>query len=303
VSLGFARTITPTFGAELLPDPGLEGTYTSGLVTTNGMVKSGSPVVAQSSDVHGGAKAQEFTPVANSNLIWLSPIPASVTGFKRFTEWYKRTAGASGKIEVQSFGIGGSGCTYRPKLTSATWAQIEIISRDNSASSFQGVAINRDASVFDTVIVDDLSLTKLTLSTALATRKTIAAAGAIVKASVTLSASYQGGVITNADSLSNPKYFVLGYVDANPTTSTVGAVFCTLDQVVNDVWTRLIHAVVTYVAGAPVEVRNSGNTYQLFYNGAQVGTDQTITDATLRAGTLAAQFATSPQVVFADFVA
>ena len=290
----FARTITPTWGAELLTDPGLEGTYTAGLCA--GFTKAGSPTVAQSADVHGGSKAQEFTPVANGNGIYYASL-TSVSGFQRVSQWSKRTAGASGKNNIQLVTTFGT-IKYVPGQTWADWTETEIIARTGGASTLY-VAINRDASVFDTVIVDDVSHKKLVLASALAT-PTQHAADAIVRAGVTAPVPYQGGVAMNLNSATSPTYGVLAYVDANP-LGTVGTVAATLDQIVNNVFTRLIHAVVTYVAGASIEVRNTGTTYQLWYNGVQIGTDQTISDATIRAGTIAAQFATSPNVIFASY--
>ncbi|MFZ2992515.1 MAG: hypothetical protein WA061_02255 [Microgenomates group bacterium] len=290
----FARTISPTWGSELLSDPGLEGIYTAGLCA--GFSKGGSPTVSQSADVHGGAKAQEFTAVANSNGIHYGSL-ASVVGFEKISAWSKRTAGASGKTNIQHITTFGT----IKQIFSITWAdytQIELVARNNGASDLYP-CINRDASVFDTVIVDDISHKKLTLSTALATPKTHDS-DAIVRAGVTVPVCYQGGVAMNLNSLSTPTYGVLAYVDGNP-LGTVGTYAATLDQIINNVWTRLVHAVITYVAGASIEVRNVGNTYQLWYNGAQIGADQTISDATIRAGTIATQFATSPNVIFASY--
>jgi hypothetical protein len=59
-------------------------------------------------------------------------------------------------------------------------------------------------------------------------------------------------------------------------------------------YTELISTAVAYSAGAFVEVRRLAgtDTYQLFYNGSQVGTDQTISDAAISAATLHGYFNT-----------
>src|SRR3990167_3969201 len=62
-----AAVNTPTQGAEMFTDPGLEGNYTAGL--NDNLTKIGSPIVSQSADVHGGSKAQEFTGVAANDRI------------------------------------------------------------------------------------------------------------------------------------------------------------------------------------------------------------------------------------------
>jgi hypothetical protein len=77
------------------------------------------------------------------------------------------------------------------------------------------------------------------------------------------------GVCLNLDDEDNPQNLVVGYHDR---------LLAGLYKCVGGVWTSLIKTFVTYVDGAAIEVRKSGTTYQLFYNGTQVGTNQTIAD-------------------------
>ena len=85
---------TPTLGpTELLTDPGLEATYTAGKCDT--LTKGGSPTLAESADVHGGSKAQEFTAtIVNDRLNF--PVVAGVAGqWYKGSLWGKRSAGTS----------------------------------------------------------------------------------------------------------------------------------------------------------------------------------------------------------------
>lgn len=62
---------------------------------------------------------------------------------------------------------------------------------------------------------------------------------------------------------------------------------------INGTITQLIDAAATYSAGALLEIRKTASdTYQAWYNGSQIGTDQTVTDATLNAGTRHGIFST-----------
>lgn len=86
--------------------------------------------------------------------------------------------------------------------------------------------------------------------------------------------------ITLCDSLTNP----LSYLSLVYTIDTAGAALLGLTKYVNDARTALIAATaITFVANAPCELRRlpSTNTFQVWYNGVQVGTDQTVSDAAI----------------------
>lgn len=66
--------------------------------------------------------------------------------------------------------------------------------------------------------------------------------------------------------------------------------------------TTLIDAVATYVAGAEIRVIAQGNAFRLFYNGAAVGSEQTIADASLNANGYAGLRTTDTGNTFDDLV-
>jgi hypothetical protein len=93
----------------------------------------------------------------------------------------------------------------------------------------------------------------------------------------------RAGVVCNLDSASSPANFVLA---SHSGTNAI------LEKCVAGTYTTLISITATYVAGAFVEVRRIAgtNTWQLWYNGVQRGTDQTISDAGIVSNTLHGYF-------------
>ena len=67
-----------------------------------------------------------------------------------------------------------------------------------------------------------------------------------------------------------------------------------LEKVVGTTRTNLVSQTVTYVAGATVQIRRliNSNTFQLWYNGVQVGVDQTVSDAEIIGNTYFGLFST-----------
>jgi hypothetical protein len=123
--------------------------------------------------------------------------------------------------------------------------------------------------------LDNVSCLPIKLSTMCMVRKFAASQGTI-KATTTNPNHYQhAGVVGWLDNPSNP----LNLLIATNTKTTAS-----LYKYVNGVGTTLIVDVaITYSAGAYLEIRRlaASNTFQLWYNGSQVSTDKTITDATI----------------------
>lgn len=98
------------------------------------------------------------------------------------------------------------------------------------------------------------------------------AANVIVKGAWTIVAGYQAGVVARMSS--NGANYLLAYY-IQPAS---GAGTCVLIKKVGATTTQLVSASAAYAAGANVEIRTNGSTVQLFYNNAQVGTNQTVND-------------------------
>lgn len=291
----FVTSITPTLGAELLADPGLEGTYTAGKVAA--LTKDGSPTLAQSADVHGGAKAQEYTGAATSDGLRYI-FTAAANTFYRCSVWGKRTAGENSLTRLNTFQSGASVAVRSQMWTDATYVQKIITPLAISAGSFSFYGVFESAgAAHDTIIIDDFSVKAISLPSCFRSFRTADALTTIVKAKVSSISGNMIGVAANVDSSSNPLNFVLALVLVE--TAVARAL---LYQCSNGVFTLKQNTVITYAADAQVEIRHTASTtYQIWYNGVQVGTDQTISDAAINTNTLYAQFSVYEGNTFSSF--
>ncbi|TXH48065.1 MAG: hypothetical protein E6Q97_25695 [Desulfurellales bacterium] len=88
-------------------------------------------------------------------------------------------------------------------------------------------------------------------------------------ADLTVVSGTQAGLALNWDSSSSPANGVIAYIDGDKVK---------LEKCVAGVWTTVITAPVTYSANARLSVSKTGTQYQLHYNGAPVGSANTISD-------------------------
>jgi len=271
---------TPTVGSNLLTDPGLEAAYTAGKCNT--LTATGSPTVAESADVHGGSKAQEFTAVAFNNQLNYPTVTGIAGAWYRFSAWAKRTAGTGTDTRTKHFQTGSlpAASMFTP-ITSATYAKktLGFISTTTN-SIFCYPANEQGSSAFDTVIVDDGTLERLTYSTLFSMITTPVSRLATVKiqpdtfADATITA-----VVHWADASASPTTYLLAWSAFYNTETTiqVGLIKC-----VAGTYTALIApTAITPVADAWLEIRAVDNdTVGLYYNNIQRGTNQDVTDVT-----------------------
>jgi hypothetical protein len=130
------------------------------------------------------------------------------------------------------------------------------------------------------LIIDNLSLKQVATADMFAAPPTAAqfTGDLVVRGAVTNDGTlqnYSTGVFCCLDSMSNPQNYVYAVVDK---LSNLDA---KLVKVVNGTPTVLIAADIAYVAGGLITIERVGNVFQLWYNGVQVGTNQTISDATI----------------------
>lgn len=274
---------TPTLGAELLTDPGLEATYTAGLCDT--LTKAGGPTLAQSADVHGGSKAQEFTAAAGGNsLNWANATPTAHTWYQ-FSLWCKRTAGTQTGTLMQINQTGGipNAAPSSQDIISATYKQyaVSILSPTTAAINPRALFQNGGAP-FDTIIIDDGSLKPITTASPFAT---VPATQADVVIKIMPPGTYAGfadacwmGIMLRMDSATAPTNYIMASIRPRQAGTTLGV--ANLIKRVGATYTTLISdSIITIAASAWLEVRASGSTISLWYNGTQVGTDQTVSDA------------------------
>jgi hypothetical protein len=150
------------------------------------------------------------------------------------------------------------------------------------ATAAGGYNLIRSAATSASLYFDDASLKALTLASLFASINSDQN-DVRVQAEATLTINTQAGVVVNLDSAVAPANFVIGFHNG---------VSAKLVKCVAGIYTELITAVAAYGAGRVVQVRKSGTTYQLYYNGVQIGADQTINDAGIINNTIHGLFST-----------
>lgn len=198
---------TPSLGAELLTDPGLEANYTAGKCDT--LTKGGSPTLAESADVHGGSKAQQFTAAAfNDRLNW--PTVAGIAGaWYLYSVWSKRTAGTSrtGSNFFQTGALPAAAAGNDITTASYTQQKLSFISTTTNLM-FCYPTQEAGSSGFSTVIADDGSLKRLTYADVFALINAQASDIVVKVKPSTIADGSISGVIARASSVSDRKSVV-----------------------------------------------------------------------------------------------
>ncbi len=279
--VGNAAVNTPTLGSELLTDPGLEANYTAGKCDT--LTLNGSPAsITQSADVHGGSKAQQMQAAAfNNRLNW--PTAAGVVGqWYLYSVWTKRLSGSNNGTRIELFQTGMLPVnTITVPINDAAYTQKKISGLSTSTNAlFRYPAIEVDGSApFSSVVVDDGSCKAITFSSLFAMRPLSSTNGVVKIKFTTVDDTYFGSV-ARADTQTSPDDFIMALLKRHPTYAATGLIEVYLMKKVNNTYSTppLISSSVTEVAGAWFELRFSGSTVSMWYNGVQVGTNQTISD-------------------------
>lgn len=280
---------TPTLGAELLTDPGLEATYTSGKCNT--LTKAGLPTLTESADVHGGAKAQEFTGVAVANAVNWATVAALAGQWYQFGVWGKRTVGVADSVAAMVYQAGAQPTeTPARKHASASYARALISFISTSTNTlFRYAARQLSGTTSDTVIVDDGTFRAITYSSLFYLQQ---AERADVVVKMQPAAMVDGtlfGLVLRADALTNPANAIFVVLRWHETIDTI--VYVSVLKKVGSTYTRVLNeTTVTIVADAWLEVRSSGNTVKVFYNNTQRGSDLTISDTELVSNTFHGTF-------------
>jgi hypothetical protein len=139
--------------------------------------------------------------------------------------------------------------------------------------------------------IDNVSLKELPFSSCMAGYET-GKSNVSCKAGFSLDSYINAGIVLNLDDTVSPQNFVLAYMDRFQGTERIR-----LDKYVSGVISNLISIPFTYSEGAELKVEKSGTTYKVFYGGTQVGTDQTISDASIIDNTKHGAFSTSADSV------
>jgi hypothetical protein len=265
---------TPTLsGVELITNPGFEGTYASGIAPNWTKYPAGA-VASESADVHEGTAAQYIGNGTGAvGQISSKVFALSLGDWVRCSGWSKLT-GAGYLMLQQGFGgyttfnqitISGDGSAYVQRFTS------EYVPATGNHGFNERVNTNATAET-NNAILDTFSVQKLTLSTITAYYNE-AYSGA-TRAGVSMRVGIAGqpaGVIGWWDKANMFQNCLVARHDG------VNAI---LFKVVGTTYSSLINLPAAYADDADLEIRRltGTNTFQLWYNGSQVGANQTIAD-------------------------
>ena len=257
---------SPTLGSEILTNGNFEtwtsatnaGTWAESLTGT-------STVNQETSVVNSGSNACRLDVDGSASDVFVSQTTGSTIGAWYLFSYYVKS-NPTGK-QIKTFLGAVSGQT---RTITTTYTQYSESYR--AVGSNASIGIERAGSASSSLYVDDASFKLLTLNT-LFTVKQGSANPSTVGAGCTIgSAGCHGGVVYGLDSYTAPTTFILAIHDG---VSTLQMLKC-----VSGTYTSLVSATVTHVAGARIQIVFTGsNTYQLWYNGTQRGTDQTVSDA------------------------
>ena len=261
-------------------------------VVTNGEMEAGNPPTgwnaqgtpttyeASGVQKHGGAASLHVVADA-ANEGGMRNVAVTIGRWYRVSAWKYRIAGG-GQMIFSS----GMAASVSDSGNTNTWFELSAVDRATGANPEMYIRQTGASgeSYFDDAAVQPLVLTELfrllPASVASVTAEVVVAA---------MKAGTQAGLVINVDSPTTPLNFVLAYTDR---------VTAYLVQCVNGTYTVKASGAITYGAAKILKVIKNGTTYQLFYDGTQVGADQTINAMN---GTYHGLFSTYPSNTLEDF--
>ncbi len=142
--------------------------------------------------------------------------------------------------------------------------------------------------------IDNCSYKALSLSSLLSTR-TYSSADCDLSAAITRTAGTQAGLVARLDSSTSPANFIIAYLD--------GASNVKVDKCVGGTYTNIISGAVTYGATKRLRLVCSGTSVSAYYDGTQVGSTVTVSDAGIVSNVRHGKFSTYASNAFAGYVA
>lgn len=288
--------ISPTLGAELLTDGGLENWASATNLTSWTEILTGTSTINQESAIkNGGSYSVRIDVDASNSIVYIEQHITSGSG--NLGKWVYISSHQRGSApgKTSRTGIGGTtGQNGINRNPGTTWVQYHSTYRLlNDGTNI--VQLSRSNAESASVFFDDISAKQVTLSTCLATvnkgltTRRLLGGGEVV-------AGTQAGKIAALDSAASPANFLLCYHDGANVK---------LEKCVAGTYTSLISKTVTYVAGVlpNLRLRRSGANLlaDVTYNNAVVGTQQTISDAGIIDNTIDGLFSTYSGNTFSDF--
>ena len=203
--------------------------------------------------------------------------------------------------EAGKFGIVSYANEPRLKVLATQNVWTDFVTTGITVATNDALYYTRGSSASSSLYYDNLKAYLLSIPSLFATKRYTPTGDVIAKAKLRVPVGLQGGFMVNMGDAASPfTNGVLCTVDRGFDVDSTAAprVMARLDKFVAGTRTSVISAAVTYVEGAELEVRKSGTSYTLYYNGTPVAAAATIADATVVDNTLHMQYATDSSVTF-----
>jgi len=292
VAGGSVSNAPTSMGNELLTNPGFESDYVSGVAPYWSRARG---TWTESADVHGGSKAQQLNNLAGNDAYGYSNIASiDADNWLSVSVFGKRLVGYGNFAITKNFGDY-SAITIFKSINTASYTSQTITGRTPLSGNYKiniyaATDVSSDA---NSVLYDDATMKILTTST-LFRSLNVGSTNVLAQVAITRDIGSQTGLVLNLDNAETPANFAIAYLD--------GAGYVKLDKIVGGTYSNVISNAVTYVVGYTLRVVKDGTSYSVYYNGTQVGTTQTISDAGIVDNTIYGLFSTYSANKFDDFL-
>lgn len=260
---------TPTLGAELLTNGGFDSWSGDNPVGWTVTAEDANNFVTQS-----GSAARLVSPMVGQTALSAAQYSVATVG-----GWYRYaldvTTLAAGFVSLRA----SAGLALVGRNSAGA-----LLATYRATSGARGYEVWRTSAQSNDFTVDNATLRQITTSSLFATIAGSSSTQTAAAKIAALTTSTQAGVVSLLDSATSPANFLIAYHDGSNVR---------LEKCVAGTYTSLISTAVAFSAGAQIEIRRpSGNTFQLWYNGAQRGVDQTVSDAGIINNSLYGLFST-----------
>ena len=269
------------------------GDMESGDPPTGWTAQNAATLSSQADERTGGSGSQSLQAVRGTgNAVAVRAVTGESVGkWYQWGIWLRNTTSTFGVGVVISNAAYTGTVPPSPGIASTNWTHlsgsVRMLVADCNVTPY---VYTNGAGRFDDAEVYELS------TASLFSLRSHASADVDISAAITRPASgyWQVGLAARVDSAANPQNFVQALsVNSN------GAHSIQLVKCVAGTYTTVeATGGVTYVAGARLRLVCSGNSASVYYNGVQIGSTQTISDAGIISNTLHGLFSTSADAVF-----
>lgn len=271
----------PVAGAELLTNGNME----TGDPPSNWTANAGSTLSSFADERTGGSGAKSLNIVRGSDNHAANQIIYSVTTDRWFV----------GNIYAKS--LTGNNVGWWMATTNAPTFNVPAVdwlALPCTGRSYTTIIVCRLQIYAGEARFDDASVKPLTLSS-LISASLYASADIDLSAAITRTAGTQAGLCARVDSSTSPANFIIAYQD--------GAGNVKVDKCVAGAYTNVITGAVTYAAGRVLRLVCAGNDVSCYYNGAQVGSTVTVSDAGIVSNVRHGKFSTYAANTFSGYTA